>query len=200
MGGGDHGHGFDTRSVWSPAGGWFSDPRGWRRNTAVAFAVIGVLSAGVFNLSRKLEARARVRSHLLAADACRSWRGRGRSRDFAATRCTPVAWGGAPLASTRLRHEAPLGPQLGPHRPPSAAGTRANVSVVPRGALRARPPPAAPPSLTSSVGGLPRPPLTVCAHRPPSPRAQMRPILPVRPIPSQRWCDNFGEKAKLNDD
>ena len=55
--GGDHGHGFDTKSVWSPAGGWYPDPKAWRRNTGLAFAAIAVLSYGVFNVSRKLEAR-----------------------------------------------------------------------------------------------------------------------------------------------
>ena len=23
--------------VWSPSGGWYADPRGWRKNTAMAF-------------------------------------------------------------------------------------------------------------------------------------------------------------------
>lgn len=56
MGGADHAHhGFDTKSVWSPAGGWYSDPKHWRRNTGFALIAIGVASYTVFNISRKLE-------------------------------------------------------------------------------------------------------------------------------------------------
>eukprot|EP00212_Chloropicon_laureae_P005050 CAMPEP_0197491330 /NCGR_PEP_ID=MMETSP1311-20131121/5630_1 /TAXON_ID=464262 /ORGANISM="Genus nov. species nov., Strain RCC856" /LENGTH=33 /DNA_ID= /DNA_START= /DNA_END= /DNA_ORIENTATION= len=25
------------KDVWSPSGGWYADPRGWRKNTAMAF-------------------------------------------------------------------------------------------------------------------------------------------------------------------
>lgn len=57
MGGGDH-HGFDTKSVWSPAGGWYADPKGWKRSTGLAAAVIGLAAYTVFNISRKMEVRA----------------------------------------------------------------------------------------------------------------------------------------------
>jgi len=62
MGGHEAGHGgghaqFDTRSVWAPSGGWYADPRGWRRNTAAAFAAIFVISAAVASVSARLEAR-----------------------------------------------------------------------------------------------------------------------------------------------
>jgi hypothetical protein len=58
MGGDGHGHGFDTRSVWSPAGGWYPDPRGWRRNTALAMGAIAVASYFIASASAKLEVRA----------------------------------------------------------------------------------------------------------------------------------------------
>ena len=53
MGGG----GFDTSQVWTSYGGWFADPKHWRRNTAVGFGIVFVASAYVFNASRKLEKR-----------------------------------------------------------------------------------------------------------------------------------------------
>ena len=49
--------GFDTSKVWSPAGGWFADPKHWKRNTAMGFGVLAVASAMIFNYSRKLETR-----------------------------------------------------------------------------------------------------------------------------------------------
>ena len=55
MGGG--GGGFDTSQVWTSYGGWFADPKHWRRNTAVGFGIVFVASAYVFNVSRKLEKR-----------------------------------------------------------------------------------------------------------------------------------------------
>ncbi len=50
--------GFDTRSVWSPSGGWYADPRGWRRNTALAFGAVAVASYFVASVSAKMEVRA----------------------------------------------------------------------------------------------------------------------------------------------
>ena len=49
--------GFDTSKVWSPSGGWFADPKRWKRNTLLGFAFLGVASATIFNYSRKLEVR-----------------------------------------------------------------------------------------------------------------------------------------------
>lgn len=51
------GGGFDTSQVWTSYGGWFADPKHWRRNTAVGFGIVFVASAYVFNVSRKLEKR-----------------------------------------------------------------------------------------------------------------------------------------------
>ena len=53
--GAEHGHGFNTNSVWSPSGGWYPDPRGWRRNTAVAFGAVAVAAYFIGSLSAKLE-------------------------------------------------------------------------------------------------------------------------------------------------
>lgn len=49
--------GFDTTKVWSPAGGWFADPKYWKRNTMLGFAFLGVASATIFNYSRQVEQR-----------------------------------------------------------------------------------------------------------------------------------------------
>ena len=77
MGGDGHGHGgFDTRSVWSPSGGWYSDPRYWRRNTAVAFGILAVVSYGIASVSAKLE----VRPCRLRQQAQRALSGRSRAR------------------------------------------------------------------------------------------------------------------------
>ena len=43
--------------VWSPSGGWWCNPRYWRRNTAVAFFAIFSLSIPVFYISSRLEVR-----------------------------------------------------------------------------------------------------------------------------------------------
>ena len=49
--------GFDTSKVWSPAGGWFADPKHWKRNTFMGFMAAGVIGAYIFNYSRKIEVR-----------------------------------------------------------------------------------------------------------------------------------------------
>ena len=41
--------------VWSPSGGWWCNPRHWKRNTVYAFAAIGGLSAVVWYISAQLE-------------------------------------------------------------------------------------------------------------------------------------------------
>lgn len=41
--------------VWSPAGGWWCNPRHWKRNTAIAFVVLGVLALPVAYASAQLE-------------------------------------------------------------------------------------------------------------------------------------------------
>ena len=43
--------------VWTPAGGWFADPKYWKRNTMLGFAFLGVASATIFNYSRQVEQR-----------------------------------------------------------------------------------------------------------------------------------------------
>lgn len=41
--------------IWTPAGGWFPNPKSWRANTLVALAAIGVAAFATFNLSASLE-------------------------------------------------------------------------------------------------------------------------------------------------
>ena len=53
--------GFDTSRVWSPAGGWFADPKAWKRNTAIGFLAAGAAAVAIFSHSRKVEVRARRR-------------------------------------------------------------------------------------------------------------------------------------------
>ncbi|KAJ2907375.1 hypothetical protein MKZ38_003232 [Zalerion maritima] len=45
------------KHVWSPSGGWYSQPANWRANTAVALACIFGVSAIVFTISANLEER-----------------------------------------------------------------------------------------------------------------------------------------------
>jgi hypothetical protein len=48
--------------VWSPAGGWWCEPKNWKRNTVVAGAVWGVIAFFTFQFSvaneRRLQAPA----------------------------------------------------------------------------------------------------------------------------------------------
>ena len=58
---GDHTH-HDTElprheQVWSPAGGWWPTPVAWKRNTAVAYLCIGVISTMIFKVSAEKERR-----------------------------------------------------------------------------------------------------------------------------------------------
>ena len=36
------------KEVWSPAGGWYPDPKGWRTNTGIAFAVIAAMAVATY--------------------------------------------------------------------------------------------------------------------------------------------------------
>jgi len=66
MGGGASptpGGSFDTSQVWTSYGGWFADPKHWRRNTAIGFGIVFVASAFVFNQSRKMEKRPQFPHH-----------------------------------------------------------------------------------------------------------------------------------------
>ncbi|KAK9844166.1 hypothetical protein WJX81_006677 [Elliptochloris bilobata] len=56
MGGGDQ-FGDYPRGVWSPAGGWYADPKHWRRNTVLAFAAMFAIAVPVFFLSASREQR-----------------------------------------------------------------------------------------------------------------------------------------------
>ena len=46
--------------VWSPSGGWWCNPRHWKRNTVYAFLVAGGLSAVVWYISAQLEVERRL--------------------------------------------------------------------------------------------------------------------------------------------
>ncbi|KAL2120765.1 hypothetical protein VTJ04DRAFT_4792 [Mycothermus thermophilus] len=48
------------KHVWSPSGGWYCQPANWKRNTAIAFAVIFGIEALLFKLSGELEYRAKM--------------------------------------------------------------------------------------------------------------------------------------------
>lgn len=41
--------------VWSPSGGWWCNPRHWRRNTAYAMIICGMLGGVMFYVSSRLE-------------------------------------------------------------------------------------------------------------------------------------------------
>ena len=43
--------------VWTPYGGWFADPKAWKRNTFGGFVALGALSFVTWNYSRKVEVR-----------------------------------------------------------------------------------------------------------------------------------------------
>ena len=54
---------FDYSQVWTSYGGWFADPKHWRSNTLIGFALVFSASAVVFNQSRKLEKRPQFPQH-----------------------------------------------------------------------------------------------------------------------------------------
>ena len=162
MGGDGHGHGFDTRSVWSPAGGWYPDPRGWRRNTALAMGAIAAASYLIASASAKLEVR--------AAGGLRHRVGRSQSRRRASTRRGVDA---ASPTAARLtgRGNARVGSRLG------------GVVVCPDRSV-------------ARVCSTSPPVRSLALTRLASFLSQQRPLAPVRPVPSQRWCDNFPADAK----
>ncbi|RQM07860.1 hypothetical protein DH86_00000735 [Scytalidium sp. 3C] len=45
------------KHVWSPAGGWYAQPRNWKANTAVFGALIVGITALVWNVSAEREFR-----------------------------------------------------------------------------------------------------------------------------------------------
>jgi hypothetical protein len=49
--------------IWSPAGGFFADPKNWRRNTVVAAVGIATVAAFIFKKSTSLEERHALPNH-----------------------------------------------------------------------------------------------------------------------------------------
>ncbi len=49
--------------IWSPAGGFFADPKNWRRNTVVAAVGIATVAAIIFKKSTSLEERHAMPNH-----------------------------------------------------------------------------------------------------------------------------------------
>ncbi|KAK5001558.1 hypothetical protein LTR39_006926, partial [Cryomyces antarcticus] len=45
------------KHVWSPAGGWYSQPKNWKANTAVMASVVVGITAIVWNISAEREFR-----------------------------------------------------------------------------------------------------------------------------------------------
>jgi hypothetical protein len=45
------------KHVWSPAGGWYGQPKNWKSNTAVSFAVIFGITAILWKISAEREHR-----------------------------------------------------------------------------------------------------------------------------------------------
>lgn len=45
-------------NVWTPAGGWFPDPKGWKGNLGKTYLLAGVIGATIFYTSAQLEVRA----------------------------------------------------------------------------------------------------------------------------------------------
>ena len=49
--------------VWSPSGGWWSNPRAWRKNTVCAFVIGGALTGIMWYISAQLEVRTSIYQH-----------------------------------------------------------------------------------------------------------------------------------------
>jgi hypothetical protein len=39
--------------VWTPSGGWWANPKHWKRNTGVAFGVIGLLGGHFYRFGQQ---------------------------------------------------------------------------------------------------------------------------------------------------
>jgi len=55
-------HGVQT-NVWTPYGGWFPDPKAWKRNTLLGFAGVFLATVVTWNHSRKIERRSTYPTH-----------------------------------------------------------------------------------------------------------------------------------------
>ncbi len=51
--------------IWSPAGGFFADPKNWRRNTVVAAVGIATVAAFIFKKSTSIEERHALPNHAI---------------------------------------------------------------------------------------------------------------------------------------
>mmetsp|Transcript_32237 Transcript_32237/g.44722 ORF Transcript_32237/g.44722 Transcript_32237/m.44722 type:complete len:85 (-) Transcript_32237:283-537(-) len=56
MGAPPSGHGLRP-NVWTPSGGWYPDPIGWKKNLGRSYLALGVIGALVFYTSAQLEHR-----------------------------------------------------------------------------------------------------------------------------------------------
>lgn len=54
---------FYVTEIWSPAGGFFADPKNWRRNTVIAAVGIATVAAVIFKKSTSLEERHALPTH-----------------------------------------------------------------------------------------------------------------------------------------
>ncbi|KAF1811553.1 hypothetical protein P152DRAFT_459502 [Eremomyces bilateralis CBS 781.70] len=57
IGGGHHGMIRYPKHVWSPTGGWYSQPANWKANTAIVLAVSSIIIAFTWKLSAEREVR-----------------------------------------------------------------------------------------------------------------------------------------------
>uniref|UniRef100_A0A061SAL7 Uncharacterized protein n=1 Tax=Tetraselmis sp. GSL018 TaxID=582737 RepID=A0A061SAL7_9CHLO len=48
------------KEVWSPSGGWWCDPKGWRRNTVLVYGAIFAICVPVAYFSNKNESRSQA--------------------------------------------------------------------------------------------------------------------------------------------
>ncbi|WZN60126.1 hypothetical protein HKI87_02g16540 [Chloropicon roscoffensis] len=51
------------KDVWTPSGGWYADPRGWRKNTAFAFGAVALVCIPLWMKSVSMEKRHRQPTH-----------------------------------------------------------------------------------------------------------------------------------------
>jgi hypothetical protein len=54
-----------TGHVWTTYGGWFADPKAWKRNTVGGFVALGALAMMTFNYSRAREKRPIYPAHAI---------------------------------------------------------------------------------------------------------------------------------------
>lgn len=120
------------KHVWSPAGGWYAQPKNWRANTAIMLGVVVGITAMAWSVSAEREHRYKMPEVCLPS-TCRDWEDNGGmlaiklKADIFGNSLTGSHLrdtGRSRLLSTRLRRSA-----RDPHRGSTTARVRCGITA-----------------------------------------------------------------------